>query len=47
MGGLDDGVGVVAAVFLIVAGAAAEGAGVALEDVKVVLFWHSKERKED
>lgn len=47
MGGLDEGIGVVAAVFFIVAGAAAEGAGVALKDVKVVLCWHCKERKED
>ena len=47
MGGLDDGVSVVAAVFFIVSGAAAEGAGVALEDVKGVLCWHCKERKED
>jgi hypothetical protein len=44
---LDEGVGVVTAVFFIVAGAAAEGAGVALEDVKGVLCWHCEERKED
>jgi len=45
VGGLDEGVGVVAAVCFIVAGAAAEGAGVALEDIKGVLCWHCKERR--
>ena len=47
MGGLDKGVGVVAAVLFIRAGAAAESARVALEDIIGVLWWHCKERKED
>ena len=47
MRGLDEGVGVVAAVCFIIGGAAAEGARVALKDVKGVLCWHCEERKED
>ena len=47
MGGLDEGVSVVAAVCFIIGGATAEGARVTLEDVKGVLCWHCKERKED